>query len=68
MKVIYEFQEPEEAGQRRLFELSNDMFLSLSHIGNYIRSIQKYDTEDDLDKILEAIKEYVWESRINEID
>jgi len=67
MKVIYEFNEKEDTIERNLFENSRKMYLSLVEIETYIKSIKDGFMEEDFDKALDTISEYIYDSGIKDI-
>jgi len=72
MKIIYEFNPYNYDGNDR-FELSlvqhgYKMYQSLNDIKEHIKQYNKGYLEDDIDKILDAISEFIVDSGVYEID
>lgn len=67
MKVTYEFDEEDEYDTRKLFEISRDMYYALYNINDYLRSVCKGYKDDNIDLMIETIREFICESEIHKI-
>jgi len=72
MKVTYEF-EPDDMDKNDKFELqmcqnAHHMYAALSDIREYIRQLNKGWIEDDSEKMIDVISEYIYESKVGEIE
>jgi len=69
MKIIYEFDtsDSDSIDERKLFENAASMHSALWDIREYIRTIEKGYCEDDKEKIVEKLYNFIWESKMDEI-
>jgi len=70
MKVIYEFdtENPEHVHERRMIDLSTYMYSALLDISEYVRSINKERIDPTQDEMIEKISEFLYDSRMHEIE
>lgn len=72
MKVIYEYDldrdDRDDINDLKMVQIGHDMYIALWDIQAYIRSVNKGWNEDDKEKILDTISDFILESKIHEIE
>lgn len=67
VKVTYEFTE-EDSSRRKIYEISSDMFSALWDIQNYMRDLRKGYVNDDIEKIIDTVHGFLYDSKVDEIE
>jgi hypothetical protein len=71
MIVTYEFNidgESDDKYELDAFQISKNMYMSLSDISEYIREIRKGWKNPDVDEMVDYIQELINESKIHELE
>jgi len=72
MKVIYEYDidmdDRSDVNALKMVQIGNDMYLALHDIQDYIRQVNKGWNDDDKEKILDTILDFIAESKIYDIE
>lgn len=68
MKAIIEFTLPEEDAEYRICANARDMYSSLYHLSNYIRSLEKGWEEFELEKVTDKLNDILYESKYYDLE
>ena len=72
MKVTYEYDldrdDRDDLNDLKMVQIGNDMYCALHDIQAYIRTVNKGWIDDDKEKILDTISDFIAESKIYEIE
>lgn len=69
MQVTYKFDESNEDDriERKHWEAHTDMYLALTDIDTYLRELGKGWSDDDKEKIMEKLQDFIIDSRIGDL-
>ena len=71
MKVTYEFNidgESDDKYELDAFQISSNMYMSLSDISEYLREIRKGWKDPTVEEMIDHIQELIYESKIHELE